>query len=158
MIEGVTKPFELGGSQLTPEQLRAATTAFLTGMSGLLDRLGLPRLEVMIEGVDWIMPVSVDPKKGVSALAMDGQLHEWTQGENTIVRRHDSRGNRRGLDQEIPAIEKTVGPNATPKERMQALWDRTAEENALGINNQPVDEEEVNALFALLGRATDSRR
>ncbi len=154
MIDGVTKPFELGGSQLSPEEMRAATAAYITGMTDLLERFmgeNILDLEVPLDDFGTVN-VIVDRGMAMALISTDAQLHSYGLGSEGVVRRHDSRSLDATLD--APDIERTMPRGASVEEGLAALKRQVAEEDALGINYQPVDLEEVTNLFALLQRAT----
>lgn len=155
MIKGVTPPFEYGRT-VEPDARRAATALYIAGMQRLFDRFGpqtggsgLLDLEAQQkEGVDSIS--FVVERCSASIVGISDQIHSWGIGTGGFVERDDSPI----LGKEGPERERTVAYDAPVQDQLAALKRTVHEREALGMSSQPVDEQEVTSLFALLEQAT----
>jgi hypothetical protein len=151
MIEGITKRFELGGTQLTDEEKCAAAAVYLAGLGYLATYFEsdvFMQLEVVPPGGEVDMLAFVDMGlRRVSLIAPDTQLHRYDVGSDGFVRRNDTR-RRSAMDEHVPDSERFSG---RPIARFAQLRSQEKQDEKLGLNNQPVDAEEVTGLFTMLG-------
>lgn len=158
MIEGVTKPFESGREPLTPDQMRAAATAYIAGIQGLFDRFdpltgGDHNLSLDAPFGGEANAISAVAERGSGSLevfAPDSQWHSYgLRGQ--AVWRHD------GImidSLSRPDAERVLPPRDGTDAEKLAHFHRLAAEHATISEYEPnegyVDEEEVNKLFPLL--------
>ncbi len=166
MIEGVTKPFEIDAPEPDDTEKRAAAAAYISGMDSLFGRFGSDMLQLEVpprndaaedesEPIDVTAMQTYDGSGGILMLyAPDSQRHDYGTDAAGVLRRSDSSLLRQG---QYPAAERFGG---TRRERFWQSVEQADRERSQGLNDRPVDAEEVAHLFALLAgaRRTGRRR